>query len=574
MSHDRTHPIRQLAALLRPHKLVLTGVLACLVLLVGLDLAMPRLLGYVIDVVFEEGAGPGDTAARLTILGWVLLAVLGVYVFRNALFYIAKPQTIAVGENAAFDLRQQLIRHLHMLSVDFYQRSNPGKISARVMQDVNNVKQFVQDELANVMINVLMLVVAAAIMFYMDWLLAVVTLAIMPFHVLVYYVFRRPIAAYAREASERTADVSGNLVEQFDAGGAATVKAAATQLLEQEKLRRSMRRSMAAQIKQYKFHTLQKVAADLLVGVGTIVLFGVGGYLVVSESMTSGEFVTFCLYVKLLYPRLLELVSQTGKFTRAAMSLERVNEILDIEPGVKERDTAIPAEIPRGRIEFRDVTFGYLTAPVLRDVSLTIEPGHHVLVLGPSGAGKSTLVNLIPRFRDPQAGAILIDGTDVRDFTLNSLRRQVGFVFQDCFLFNDTVMANIRYAWPQATDEQVVEAAVRSFAAEFIEKLPDGYMTVIGEGGIHLSAGQRRRITIARAILKDPRILIMDEPLVSLDPEARRQAIDGLAVLVRNRTVLTITHYPDQLPGADRQILVRDGRATVRNLSGRAVPSG
>ncbi len=575
MHSKRLNPIHELVDLLMPYRLALAGVLLCFIALAFFDLAMPWLIGYTIDSVFkaaEEATALDPLQKRLI---FVLLAIMGIYVARNALYYISKPATIMVGEKAAFTLRQRLIRHLHTLSVDFYQRSNPGKISARVMQDAQAVKQFIQDELATAMINLLMVLGAAAIMLWVNWFLALITMAVMPLHVLVYYLFRKPIGQYAREAKERSADVSGSLVEQFDAGGAATVKAAATQLLEQEKLRRSLQRSMDAQIKERRYYTLQKVVADLLVGVGTIVLFGVGGYQVLhNPEMSAGNFVAFLFYVKLLYPRLLELTSQAGKLTRTAASVERVGEIIRIPPGVPENEGAIPAEITEGKVEFRHVTFGYNSERVLTDISFTVAPREHVLVLGASGSGKSTLVNLIPRFYDPTEGQILIDGTDLRDFTLNALRQQIGLVFQDCFLFNDTIMSNIRYAWPQATDEQVIEATQRAYAHEFIERLPDGYMTVVGEGGLQLSAGQKRRLMVARAILKNPKILIMDEPLISLDAESRERVIEGISSLIRNRTVLTITHYPDELPYAQKQAILRDGGVTVRSLSGRVIRSG
>ncbi|KPK57848.1 MAG: hypothetical protein AMK73_09725 [Planctomycetes bacterium SM23_32] len=553
--------IREMAELVRPYRAALGAVLAGLAVLACLNLAMPKVLGYVIDRVFKQQASP-QVGLLVKVLGVILL----IYVARNVLYYLTKNKVIVVGERAAFELRQRLLSHLHTLSVDFYQQNKPGKISARVLQDVQSIKQFIQDELASIMINVLMLVVAGAVMLRVDWFLAVWTLAILPCHVAVYCVFRKPISAYAREAKERIADVSGNLIEQFD--GAATVKASATQLIEQEKFRESMRRGMRAQIKQSRYYILQKVAADLLVGLGLVVLFGVGGYSVLYRGMTPGRFVEFYGYVWLLYPRLIELVSQAGRFPRTSASVDRVSEILHIEPGVRERAEAVPREIAHGRIEFRNVSFGFQNATVLDDVSFVIEPGEHVLVTGPSGSGKSTCINLIPRFYDPQRGAVLVDGVDVRDFTLTSLRQQIGFVFQECFLFNDTVMANIRYAWPQGEDEAIVEAARRAYAHEFIERLPQGYMTMIGEGGVQLSQGEQRRLMIARAILKNPRILIMDEPLVSLDRTARQRAIEGVSSLIGNRTVLTITHYPAELPYADKQIHVADGKVTVRDSSG------
>ncbi len=558
-----------MVGLLKPYRAMLLGPVSALAALAYLNLAMPKVTGYVIDNVFKGSGDAAGTAARFSLLLKVLVVIAVIYAARNILFYFQKKRFTVVGERIAYELRRRLIAHLHTLSVDFYQQNKPGKISARVMQDVQSVKQFVQDELGSITINLLMLAVAAVIMLSVSWPLALVTLGVLPFHVLTYLLFRKPITRYARQAKESIADVGGDLLEQFD--GAATVQASATQLIEQEKFSESMRKSMRAQIKQTKYYTLQKVAADLLVGAGLIVLFLVGGHLVLNETISAGQFVEFYGYVWLLYPRLIELVSQGGKFPRTSTSVTRVFEILSIEPDVQEDAKAVPVMITKGKIEFRNVSFGYQNGNVLENVTFTVEPGQHVLVTGPSGSGKSTCVNLIPRFYDPSSGSILVDGIDLRDFTLTSLRRQIGFVFQDCFLFNDTIMANIRYAWPEAGHEAVVAAAQRAYADDFIERLPNGYATMIGEGGVQLSQGEKRRLMIARAILKAPRILILDEPLVSLDQTARERAIEGLGSLMRDRTVLTITHYPAELPYADKQVHISDGRVTVRDLSGQAL---
>jgi ABC-type multidrug transport system fused ATPase/permease subunit len=562
MAKRKFSALSTIADLVKPYRLVLAGILVCLVVVSCLNLAMPKILKYVFDSIFP---GTGSAAAvevtvRLARLGRILVLVFLIYAVKNVLFYHAKSAVTVVGERSAFELRQRLISHLHALSVDFYHQNKPGKISARVMQDVETLKEFIQEELAAVVINLLMLVVAAVIMVLNNWFLAILSLAVMPFHVLVYYLFKAPIAAYSKQAKEGMANVSGDLIEQFN--GAATVKASATQLLEQQKLRLTMQRSMRAQIVQSRYYNLQKVTADMLVGIGTIVLLSVGGYSVLKGSMTKGGFVEFYAYIGLLYPRLLELVSQSGKFTRTATSVERVSEILQLEPDVAESPNAIPHEILAGKIEFQNVSFAYGSNQVLEDVSFTIEPREHVLLTGPSGAGKTTCVNLIPRFYDPAQGRILIDGIDVRDFTLTSLRRQIGFVFQDGFLFNASIMANIRYAWPQASDEDVIEAARKAYAHDFIEKLPDSYMTLIGEGGVQLSQGEKRRLMIARAILKDPKILILDEPLVSLDLQAREGTMEGLSSLMGNRTVVTISHYPAELPYACKELHISDGGVT------------
>ncbi|MCK4373765.1 MAG: ABC transporter ATP-binding protein, partial [Candidatus Brocadiae bacterium] len=257
MKPKRLNVIKELAGLVKPYKYVLLAVLFCLVVLSCCNLAMPFVLKYVINNVFLPGeAGVADPSSLLSILLCVLVIIFVIYALRNLLFYLSKTRVMVVGEKTAFELRQRLIRHLHTLSVDFYQQNKPGKISARIMQDAQSIKQFIQDELASMMINVLMLVVAVGIMCHMHWMLTLATLAVLPFHVLVYYLFRKPITAYAREAKERIADVSGDLIEQFD--GAATVKASTTQLVEQEKFRESLRKGMRAQIRQSRYYTLQK----------------------------------------------------------------------------------------------------------------------------------------------------------------------------------------------------------------------------------------------------------------------------------------------------------------------------
>ncbi len=406
-------------------------------------------------------------------------------------------------------------------------------------------------------------------------------LVLMPLDILIYRLFRGAITEAARKAKGEVANVSGDLVEQFT--GVETLKSAASEKKEQEKFAFSMQRGMTAKLRERRFYLLQKVSADMVAGLSLMVLFLAGGFMVFEGSLSTAEFVAFYAYIGLLYPEVIHLVSDMGKFSSATASFDRVYEILHTTPDVEERPGARPYRIREGLIELENVTFAYSAGandgnflpdgrserdsgsgsessdPAARqllfsDLSIRIEPGEHVLISGPSGCGKSTLLNLLPRFYDPLSGRILLDGIDNRDFTLAALRAQIGFVFQQSFLFNISVLENIRYARPDATKSQVRAAAELADADSFISKLPQQYMTTIGEGGVQLSYGERQRIGLARALLKDPAIIILDEALGALDMDSRETVIDNLMQIAAQRTMLVVTHYPASFPEMDKVV--------------------
>jgi len=480
-------------------------------------------------------------------------------------YYFSKSRTVQLSENVAFDLRSEMMAHLHRLSVGYYRRQRPAKLSSRLIQDVESIKEFIGSEMIKLATNGLQIVVAVIVIVSLSPFLAGVAVSLLPANILIYLGFRGAISRSALAAKEQVSNISGDLVEQFT--GVETVKAAASESKEREKFASSMRIGMSAQLRERRFYLLQKISADLLVGLSLALLFSMGGYLLITGRMETGEFVALYSYMGLLYPLATALVADAGKFASTSASVDRVYEILRTAPDIRERPNARYRPITRGRIEFRDVSFSYGQQRLLERVSFVVEPGEHALIIGPSGCGKTALLNLIPRFYDCQSGSILIDDIDIRDFTLQSLRAQIGFVFQECFLFNASVLENIRYARPSATNAEVVWAAELAHANAFVRELPDGYGTRLGEGGVQLSYGERQRIAIARAILKNPRIFILDEALASLDQESRAFVARRILELGRDRTMLIVTHNPALFPRVHKELRFEGGKLMVYSLT-------
>lgn len=544
--------LKELLFFLRPQKGTFAIVLCLSIVLSLLNSTVPYFLKLVLDTIEES-----TSFRRLCFIAGGLLVT---YVAKNVIYFFTKSRMATLAEHVAFDLRDEMIAHLHRLSVSYYDHQKPGKISTRLIQDVQAIKKFISSEFMKLQINGVMALAVTGLIISLNPLLAGVALALLPINVFIFYFFKGYITESAREAKEQVSTISGDLVEQFT--GVETMKSAATEGQEQEKFAESMRKGMKAKIRERKFYLLQKISSDMLGGLSLVLLFTVGGYLVMSDKMSYGDFAAFYAYIGMLYPLAIRIVADAGKFSSAHASLDRVYDVLHAPTAVRERSGARPHTIFEGELQFQGVHFSYETQPVLEDVSFCVDPGEHVLIRGPSGCGKSTLLKLIPRLYDSEKGTILIDGVDHRDFTLSALRAQIGFVFQDCFLFNMSVLENIRYARPDASDALVREAARRAHAHEFVRELPNDYETRIGENGVQLSYGERQRIGIARAILKDPRLFILDEAFGSLDPQRRQSIADELHTIARDRTTLMVTHNPSLFPRVDRE-LVFEGRTVV-----------
>jgi ABC-type multidrug transport system fused ATPase/permease subunit len=558
MEHSGPSQLRTFARLLgflRPYRwsLALSVVLAVGSQVAGL--AIPALTGKIID----DAIRPRDEQ-----LLWTLVALVAVAGLVRALLllgrrFIAGRQALGV----EFDLRNALYGHLLRLSWGFYDRHQTGQLMSRATVDLQGVRFFLGYGLIFFSQHILTIGAVTAILFVYDWRLALITLAITPALVVVAYLYSRQSHPILRDVQQRMADMT--TVAEEAIVGVNVVKAFAQERREEKRFvgrneavfDESIRatRQRAFYVPLLSFLPLLAQAAVLLAG----------GHLVVNGSLTIGAFVAFNVYVLMLVMPLRMLGMWIGQAQRATASGERIFEVLDEPEEIVERPGAVSLPPGDGRLRFEHVTFGYDPEhPVLRDVDLEIEPGQTVALIGHTGSGKTTLTALLPRFYDATEGRVVIDGADVRDLRLTELRSAIGVVSQDPFLFSTTVRENIAFGAPWATEEDIVRAARMAQAEEFVLQLPDGYDTVIGERGITLSGGQRQRLAIARAILVDPRVLVLDDATASVDATTEARIRLGLREAMKGRTTLIIAHRLSTIALADEIVVLEHGRVAAR----------
>jgi len=544
---------RRFAMLLRPYTWALAMTLVLQVLLAGVNMIMPLFMKLLLDRVF-----PPENEHRLSLLFLILFGIIIVYFARNLLYYRTKTTAVKVGENVCFNLRNRLFEHLQRLSLLFYKQNRPGTVSSRVMDDSFVVQSFISDELPKLLQAFFMFQGLVIVIYVINPLLALASTIVLPLHLLTFHYFKRPIKESSKVAQQQLGVVHGNLIEKFL--GVEVVKGFTAEDRENEAFNEAISISRNSQVQSKTYLVKQKVAADMLVGLGTISLLGFGAWQVMYKGMQPGTFVAFFTYVLMLYPTVLALMSGFAKLTKATASVDRIFEM--IETGQREAEVGGSTHKPiRGHLRFESVNFSYGDgSAVLKDVSFDVPQGEVCAVVGPSGAGKTTLVSLVPRFLDPDLGKVTVDGTDLQDIDPRHLRQHVGIAFQECFLFNASILENLRYARPDAPMERIIEIAQRTGAHEFIDKLPEKYDTVVGESGVSLSRGEKQRITLTRAMLKDPRILILDEATASIDTASERQIIPAILEMMEGKTTLMITHRPELLRHADKVVRVVDGR--------------
>jgi ATP-binding cassette subfamily B protein len=460
-------------------------------------------------------------------------------------------------------LREQLFGHIMKLHVGYHDHTQTGQLMSRSSSDMLQIQGFV------VMIpltasNLAMVVAVVIVLFTSQPLLALIALAPLPVVNLLAQRFSRTIHPAVLAVQAEQAQLA-TVVEE-SVSGVRVVKGFGAEQVQAAKLRVEADDIRRESLKSARVRSTFLPALDLLPNLGMIAVLGIGGHRVLNGEMTYGEMFEFFLYVVLLVAPLRSLGMTVAFGQRAAAALLRVNEVLTTVPEVDDppKPRPLPTEPPVGGVRFRHVTFGYdPSAPVLRSFDLTIEPGRSVALVGATGSGKSTVARLLTRFYDVQDGKVQIDGVDVRDLRLTDLRHAVGIVFEDTFLFNDTVVGNIAFARPDAPIEDVHRAAMLAGAHDFVTQLPQGYDTVIGERGFSLSGGQRQRIAIARAILADPRVLVLDDATSAVDPSKEHEIRDAMATVMRGRTTIVIAHRPGTIALADTVVLVDDGRVAA-----------
>jgi subfamily B ATP-binding cassette protein MsbA len=511
----------------------------------------------------------GDWAARaqafmrahqmsvLTFLAWFLLAVLLV---KALVGYVSVYLMKYVAERVMADVRDVLYGHLHTLSLGFFMRKNTGEIVSRVTADVDALGAAVTDLFRNALREPFTIVGLVALLFVIHWQLALVSLLIFPMTAIPIVKFGQKIRRRGTRVLERRAELS--TVMQEGITGVRIVQAFGMEEYERRRFRAKNRELFQAIMRIVRVDALSSPVMEILEAVGIVVAVWLGGWLVFRGEFTPGAFMGFLGALASLYVPIKRLSAVNNSIQRGMAGVQRVFEVLDQRPEVSDRPDAGVLPPVRETVAFEHVSFAYEPGRyILRDIHFQAKVGEIVAIVGASGAGKSTLVNLLPRFFDPTEGRILMDGADLRDVTLHSLRAQIGMVTQDTILFDDTIANNIAYGRSAECDPaRIREAARLANADEFIRDLPEGYATRIGEKGVRLSGGQKQRIAIARAILKDPPVLILDEATSALDAEAERLVQEALERLMRNRTTFVIAHRLSTVIQADKIVVLEDGR--------------
>jgi len=564
MSEETTkHPhlriFARLLGFLGPYK----WSLAVSIVLAAASQAAAIALIRVTQSIIDKGIRPGDQEVV-----WILVGVIAALGLVKALLmvgrrFISGKQALGV----EFDMRNALYGHLLKLSFGFYDRHQTGQLMSRATVDLQSVRFFLGYGLIFFAQNLFTIVGATAIMFWTDWRLALVALAITPALIVLAYRYSSVSHPVLRDVQQRIADVT--TVAEENIVGVHVVKSFAQEEVEAEKFAQRSEAVFQRTVDANRQRSIYVPLLSFIPLLAQAAILLVGGWMVVHNELTVGEFFAFNLYVSLLIMPLRMLGMWIGQSQRATASGERIFQVLDEPEEIAERSGAVELPPGEGRITFEGVTFGYdPERPVLDGIELEVEPGRSIAVIGHTGSGKTTLTALVPRFYDVTTGRVLVDGTDVRDVTLTSLRRSIAVISQDPFLFSTTVRENITFGAPDATDEEVERAARLAQAHEFVAALPQGYETVIGERGITLSGGQRQRIAIARAIVTNPRILILDDATASVDATTEAKIRAGLREAMESRTTLIIAHRLSTISLADEIVVLDHGRIAARGTQG------
>jgi ATP-binding cassette subfamily B protein len=495
---------------------------------------------------------------------WLYVSLIVVAGLVRAVLMVARRMIAGrMAIDVEYDLRLAMYGHLQRLSWSFYDRNQTGQLMSRATSDIQVVRFFLGYGLIFLTQHTVTVVAVGALLFWTDARLALVTLALAPLIVVIAARYSRRSHPILKEAQQRVADVTTQAEENIV--GVRVVKAFSQEQNETERFARRSERVFERQLAASRLQAIYNPALEFVPQLGLALVLALGGIAVIDGSLTSGGFFQFNLYLAMLVGPLRMLGMWIGQVQRAIASGERIFEVLDVEPDIVA--PADPAPLPEGRGEIRieGVRFGYdPERPVLHDLDLEIPAGRTVALIGRTGSGKTTLTSLVPRFYDVDAGRVLVDGVDVRDLGLEDLRRQVGIVGEDTFLFSTTVSENIAYGAPWATQEEIEEAARRAQAHEFIEALPNGYETLVGERGLTLSGGQRQRIAIARAILLDPRILILDDATASVDASTEAKIKLALRTVMKGRTTIIVAHRLSTIALADEIVVIDGGRVAAR----------
>ncbi len=544
---------RRLLSYLTAHKLRIALASIGLGFASALSLVFPAVIQRVIDSVFTD--------ADIALLDGITLALLAVFVFRSLASFVQNYNLGYVGEKIVVDMRCELYAHFQTLSLQFYADRRVGELISRISSDVTVVRTVLTGNISAFLGQALTLVGSVAIMFYLNWRLTLFIIVLMPIIVAVAFVLGGAIRRTSTRVQDEIAGATVVAEEVFQ--NIREVKSFVRESYEINRYNSAIAVAFRAAVKLLTVRSVFGPIIAFFAFAGLALILWFGGREVLDGRLSAGELIAFLIYGLTVAANFAGVVSLYSQVQEALGATKRVFEILDSEPDIRDRPDAKELATVTGAISLRGVSFAYEDdLEVLRNIDLEIGAGEIIALVGPSGAGKSTLFNLIPRFYDPSAGAIFIDGHDLRDLTQSSLRGHIGIVPQETLLFGGTIRENIQYGKLDATPSQMIEAAISANAHDFIMAAPNGYDTIVGERGIKLSGGQRQRIAIARALLKNPSILLLDEATSSLDNESEQLVQEALARLMRDRTTLIIAHRLSTVRVAHRIVVLDQGRIT------------
>lgn len=528
----------------------------------AVPMIFPKVFQHLIDNILLVQNIPVPQKYRDIAL--IMIGLIGLYiiVWAPATYYRRYLSGVA-GQRLILDLRTDLYEHVLTLSNSYFKKNQSGSIVSRVINDVAVAQNMVGNALTNLWMSILSLVVVIFIMFSMDWKMTLISMVAFPAYLYVQKNMRTKARLTSRQIQRDTAEMAGEISERLTAVD--LIKVFTGEKFELRMFFKKARKLYQSTVDNVKISAIVQMMSGLLTSIGPVIVVWYGSSRVLSGTLTVGAMTAFYMYLGQLYQPIAQLSDLDIVVANSLAAIDRIFELFDERPEIKERENAIELGRVKGMIEFDDVTFGYDNDnPILKHISVNIQPGQRVALVGHSGAGKSTFVSLIPRFYDVVSGSIKVDGYDVRDVTLKSLRRQIGMVMQDTVLFNGTIYENILYGNPQASKKEVIAAAKAADAHEFIMSLPNGYNTEVGERGTKLSGGQKQRIAIARAFLKNPPILILDEATSALDSQAENLIQDALNRLMRGRTTIIIAHRLSTIIDADVILVLEDGAVVER----------
>ncbi len=560
--------LRFIGGLIRPYRGTLAIILTAMLVETFMSLAGPWPLKIILDnVVGDKKMAPWlhDLLRPLLEHGnrmHIALIAAGLYVAIAALgalaSYIDNYYTESVGQWVAHDLRMQMYTHLQELSLGFYNTHQTGPILSTLTSDISTIQSFASGSTLDILVDMLTIVSMLVLMFMLNWDFTLIAVAVTPFLLLFVSRFKKAVKAATKEVRKEQSAIVATVQQGLES--MQVVKAFGQEKAEEEMLAAVSQATVAAALKARSVKALLSPVVTVVVALCTAMVLWRGAALILAGSMTVGSLTVYLAYLSRFFKPVKDLATTTNAIAQVTVGVERVREILDTDAVIPQKPDAIEPTTLKGEIAFEHVAFSYESdAPILTDVSFTIKPGEFVGIVGPTGAGKSTIVSLIPRFYDATAGSVKIDGVDVRDYRLKGLRDQIGYVLQDTVLFHGTILENIAFGNPAATREEIIEAAKLANADEFIQKMPKGYDTAVGERGSTLSGGQRQRIGIARVMVRNSPILLLDEPTAALDSESEKLVVQALETLMKGRTVIAIAHRLTTIRDADQIIVIAGG---------------